>query len=116
MANRDALRTLSDERDRAFNTAKRLRLLPRNGGAVRRVCASCWHVVDEQAEFKAWLARLEADCGCASRVDARAYWAGFHKAGAGWEHWSKDHWVFHRFPLPITVCPKCGTALHEVEL
>lgn len=106
MKGRDALRTLVDARDHAYNTPKALRLLPRNSGATRRICASCWHVVDkddEAAMFKVWRDKHR-----------RCRFYDEH-ASVCWGHQKLDTWVTHRY-AGIERCPRCQGPLGSVEL
>jgi hypothetical protein len=103
----DTLRTLVRKFDHDNARTHRLTgeavMPPRSGSSTRRVCGSCWHVVDERAERKAWLAAI----GC--ELDGVGEWPAI-------KCFPYLNGECHRHPWPgVTVCQRCGAdALGEV--
>lgn len=93
----DRLRSLIGKHDRDNARAHRLTgepvVPPRGDSNKKRVCGSCWHVVDEQAERKAWQAKVGCHFG--------------ERYGGGVCFMCYGECCTHRWP-GVLVCPKCG--------
>lgn len=75
---------------------------------TRTVCGSCWHVVDERAEYRAWVSGTEKACGCWSMQ-------GWPVRERAWAHWNTvtREYTEHVW-AGISCCPRCSGELHEV--
>lgn len=111
----DRLRSMINKHDRDNARVHRLTgepvMAPRGDSNVKRVCGSCWHMVDEVGEVIRWTKQTERLCGC----DRSGSWMVRPR---GWQHWSrKEHrTIIHDFPGVVT-CPTCGAdALGEVTM
>lgn len=105
---RKLVNALDRERARTHRLTGGLVLADRNSVvAPRRVCGTCWLVIDAAvrlAHFRQWRA---------SRKRCKFY---DDRAAACQGHWQRrsGSWVTHRYPGMSVGCPSCGGPLSEV--